>query len=351
MRQVVVSSFYSSRGGMSVFVKSVFEHTDATKIETYLLSEDVSDIDRAGRVIKVSDKNKVFSFFSLLTSLISLKPDHIQAHGRWYLNLCVCMYASFCILIPGFKRPVIYIVKHTDLGVRSFKAQFFRFIDLCFDRVYFPSVFFMNKNIKDYVYPAEKCFVVYPGVPRLPECDGNISDYFPESKKTITYVGKFILPGKVQGLLDLIDAFALASKARDDLFLLIMGEGELETKVRDKLRELGFNEDKVRVLSGFVASDKFYELSSLHCHISYGDSFGLVVLEALSMGKNVLVNDVADFHMFKDVPGLHCVKDDIDEIACAILNLVDKDVLTGKSSIVDCFSWFRTAEVLGAYND
>ena len=141
-KQVIVSSFYSSSGGMSTFVRSTVEFTDPNLINTYLISEDISENEKSEKLISINRSNRLNTCVQLLIELFKVKPTHIQSHGRWYLNLTIVIYNSLTTLIPNIKRAKSYVVKHTDLTENINKSAIFKFIDIWFDKIIFPSVFF-----------------------------------------------------------------------------------------------------------------------------------------------------------------------------------------------------------------
>lgn len=351
-KQFIVSSFYSSSGGMSTFVRSLTEKTNAAAIETYVASNDIpknlseSDI----KSIRLTSRSNLFTCLHLLAALLKANPDHIQTHGRWHLNATVLIYKILSKLIPGQTNTSIYVIKHTDITESRKKATFFRIIDSGFDKIFFPSFFFMNKCISELGYPKERCDVAYPGVPELPIPLEQINlKEIKENKKIITYVGKFVFPRKVEGLLSLIDGFAEALKSRSDLYLLIVGDGPLQDIVEKKIAEAQIHDCNYRILGGVKNARQIYEESDLHCHISFSETFGLVVLEALSLNKNVIINAISDFYRFKEIPQLHIIEPTKQEISKKIIELIDLPPEETIIAIEGFFSWTKTAKKLGAY--
>jgi len=106
-----------------------------------------------------------------------------------------------------------------------------------------------------------------------------------ESKahKTILYVGRL---ENRKGVHYLLRAFAVLSKKRPDVSLLIAGDGTDREKLEKQVRHLGIT-DKVR-FAGYVTEAqklKYLQTCDLFCAPSpYGESFGLVLLEAMATG-------------------------------------------------------------------
>ncbi len=100
--------------------------------------------------------------------------------------------------------------------------------------------------------------------------------------KTILYIGRL---EKRKGLKYLLEAFQLLTKNHPDARLLIAGDGPLRSKLEEWVHEnkvprvkfLGFISDR-RKLSLLNSADLFCSPAL------YGESFGIVLLEAMAMG-------------------------------------------------------------------
>jgi len=281
-----------------------------------------------------------------MSCFLKINPEHIQSHGRWYLNLTVVLYKFTALLNPFLNVPTTYVVKHTDITESKAKSLIFRFIDEMFTKVLFPSHYFMKKCITSVGYNPSKCCVVYPGVPSLVGPGPDLFDLEVDGRKVITYVGKFVLPGKVRGLFELIEGFSKAFKINNDLVLVIVGDGPLYGVIVEKIKRSGLPDDAVKILSGISNPSKLYGISSLHCHISFGDTFGLVVLESLSHGVNTLINDFGDFKKIGPVDGLNFTEPSGDHIASNILRIIESPELVDVEKLQATFSWAVTARLL-----
>lgn len=103
------------------------------------------------------------------------------------------------------------------------------------------------------------------------------------SPKQILFVGRL---EKRKGVAYLLRAFALVSEGRDDVELLIGGDGTDREKLELLARDLGISE-KVRFLGYLSDAEKHRLLRSADVFCSpalYGESFGIVLLEAMASG-------------------------------------------------------------------
>lgn len=96
------------------------------------------------------------------------------------------------------------------------------------------------------------------------------------------YVGRL---EKRKGVIYLLKAYARVAKKRDDVELVIAGKGELMESLKSYVRQ--HNVPNVRFL-GFVTEQEKLDLlhqATVFCSPAlYGESFGIVLLEAMASG-------------------------------------------------------------------
>lgn len=107
--------------------------------------------------------------------------------------------------------------------------------------------------------------------------------------KTILYVGR--LEGR-KGLKYLLKAYKELSDRTDDVQLLIAGTGPDEQKLRDYIKE--FEIPRITFLGFVTDEDKIHQLhrADVFCSAATkGESFGIVLLEAMAAGCPVVAGD------------------------------------------------------------
>lgn len=95
-------------------------------------------------------------------------------------------------------------------------------------------------------------------------------------------VGRF---SREKGMPDLIDVFYLAHKKNPKLKLDLVGDGAQKNMVVDKIYEYGL--EKSVMVHGFVSKEKVNNLlnnASIYLMTSFTESFGIVLIEAMSHG-------------------------------------------------------------------
>lgn len=145
----------------------------------------------------------------------------------------------------------------------------------------------VSKELKDYYDKLSRIKVVY-----IP----NTIDFIPKeksklNKNNIVAVGRF---SKEKGFDDLIDVFKLVNNEIDDSKLYLIGDGNQMPLIKEKIDNYGLN-GKV-ILTGFLSQSEiknFYLESKLYVMTSYTESFGLVLIEAMSYGLPCVAFDCA----------------------------------------------------------
>lgn len=121
----------------------------------------------------------------------------------------------------------------------------------------------------------------------------NLSAYVPAKRKlnkskqkTIVYIGRL---EKRKGVRYLLDAYTLLRKSQPDVRLIIAGDGKLRAGLEARVQKLDIPD--VTFL-GFISETKKIELlqtADLYCSPAlYGESFGIVLLEAMAAGAVVV---------------------------------------------------------------
>ncbi|MBI2183639.1 MAG: glycosyltransferase family 4 protein [Thaumarchaeota archaeon] len=180
----------------------------------------------------------------------------------------------------------------------------------------------------------------------------------------ILFVGRLIT---IKGVMNLVQAMPQVLKSYPKSKLVILGQGELEEEVVRTASRLGVS-DAVKVRFQFVSEDErimHYAASDLCVFPSTYEPFGIVSLEAMSMGKPVVVgaSGVVGFRE-QIVPngqeqcGIHVDGSSSKDIAWGIQEALSDPKrakawgLAGRKRVTQFFTWNRAAEeTLGIYQN
>ena len=156
----------------------------------------------------------------------------------------------------------------------------------CFNIDYFVVSTELQKKHYDNLFDGRIKVVVIPF---------GINNDFKDQSKLDNYnlitVGRL---SKEKGYIDLIDMFFELHKVNDKFKLNIIGYGDQEKELQEKINNLDLN-DSVKLLGRKNSEEIKKELlnSSLYLMTSYFESFGIVLIESLSCGVPCIIFDSA----------------------------------------------------------
>jgi phosphatidylinositol alpha-mannosyltransferase len=145
----------------------------------------------------------------------------------------------------------------------------------------------------------------------------------PGSGGTLGFLGRFGEPRK--GFPVLRDGFVRLARRRPGLRLLVAGPGDID----DALEEIPANlRDRVTFLGPVTEADKPRMLRSVHLYVAPntgGESFGLILTEAMAAGTPVLASDLEAFRQVLDGTGGLFRIGDPDSLAEVAGSLLDDE--------------------------
>jgi glycosyltransferase involved in cell wall biosynthesis len=180
----------------------------------------------------------------------------------------------------------------------------------------------------------------YPGLPVFTVKNPYIS-VFPSGppprstalppRPRVLFVGRII---KEKGIFELLEAFAeVVKRARCDL--VIVGEGDQERRVCDRIEDLGLENcvSMVGYLSGSTLIDKYND-STVLVLPSWSEGFPTVLAEAMDAGLPIVTTRIrgAADHLIPDENALFVEPRDINGLASALLKVLTDEALRGRMS-------------------
>lgn len=169
----------------------------------------------------------------------------------------------------------------------------------------------------------------------------NMLDFIPKSKSKlnenrIISVGRF---SKEKGYVDLIEVFKKFHENNPDWKLDLIGDGSERNKIVDRIYQ--YNLTDYVTVHGYLKKDKINEIlseSSLYLMTSYTESFGIVLIEAMSHGVPCLAftsAEGANDLITNDFNGYLIKNRDFDEMVNKLdilANNKDKRIELGKNA-------------------
>ena len=156
-----------------------------------------------------------------------------------------------------------------------------------------------------------------------------------DGRKNVLFVGR---KDERKGLRYLLEAFALLLESRRDLRLVVVGPGEPDRTCQSWINAIsGVDRDMVR-LTGSVPDEvlpRYYSSADVFCSpATGGESFGIVLLEAMAAGAPVVASNIAGYSdvVAHERNGLLAPPRDTTAIAAAISSIVDDPDLARRLS-------------------
>ncbi len=163
-----------------------------------------------------------------------------------------------------------------------------------------------------------------------------------------------------KGLPYLLDAFALLSRVRNDLRLIIVGPGEPDRRCAALLDSFIARDPNSVLMAGRVSDEmlpRYYASADVFCSpATGGESFGIVLLEAMATGLPVVASDIDGYRdvITNQENGLLTSPREPRSIADAVLRVIDDAQLSGRLSAAGRrtarrYRWDRVASEVEDY--
>lgn len=157
--------------------------------------------------------------------------------------------------------------------------------------------------------------VIDPEFESLPSPKSSCSDGF-----RILSVGELI---PLKGHRELISAFANAFAASTHVTLRIAGGGVLDSELRSLVASLGM-EGRVELIGQLARTEIMKEIEACHCLVlpSHFETFGVVLIEALAMGRPVIASKCGGPNcIVNDSNGILVPARDVDALSTALVKM------------------------------
>ncbi len=154
-------------------------------------------------------------------------------------------------------------------------------------------------------------------------------------RKNVLFVGR---KDERKGLRYLLEAFALLLESRRDLRLVVVGPGEPDRDCESSINAIiRVDRDLVRLVGPVSGEDlpRYYASADVFCSpATGGESFGIVLLEAMAAGAPVVASDIAGYRdvVNHERNGLLVPPRDPADIAAAIAKVIDDPGLAQRLS-------------------
>ena len=178
-----------------------------------------------------------------------------------------------------------------------------------------------------------------------------------DGKKNVLFVGR---KDERKGLRYLLEAFASLRRGRDDVRLVVVGPGQPDRACAEWIDEIrGCGEDTVKLTGPVSNGDlpRYYASADVFCSpATGGESFGIVLLEAMAAGAPVVASDIDGYRdvVAHERDGLLAPPRDPAAIADTISRVIDNPSLGRELSeagrrVAGQYCWQRVATEVEEY--
>ena len=145
-----------------------------------------------------------------------------------------------------------------------------------------------------------------------------------EDKCIIGHIGRFM---EQKNHMFLIDVFKELLRSRKDVHLILVGEGRLENKIREKINTLGIK-DNVTILGRRMDIGDLMKAMDFFVFPSFYEGFGNVIMEAQAASLPILMtSDISDEVIFSEYVHKMSLDEDAKKWAKKIDNVLKETVV------------------------
>ena len=178
-----------------------------------------------------------------------------------------------------------------------------------------------------------------------------------DGRRNILFVGR---KDARKGLRYLLEAFMGRLRQRSDLRLVIVGPGTADRDSAGLLDEIAGHDAGAVINAGIVANNelpRYYASADVFCSpATGGESFGIVLLEAMAAGAPVVASDIDGYRdvVTHGATGLLATPRSPDAVADAISRVLDEPGLAGRlaaagKQMAQRYRWQRVASDVEDY--
>lgn len=267
---------------------------------------------------------------------------------RYNPSLYDLVVEDFSVYAPVFPRlqgrPMISII-HALYGVKALRYRgLYGLLSIFGEKVLLPgkkNVVAVSSHILPFLSRSARTVVIGQGVD-VP------LEFPPPGEEFVLFLGR--LDFQVKGLDVLLEAWSLIPASERKLPLHIVGGGEQKV-VSEKIRQLGVTDVRLVGRQDYRTALETMNRAAFVCMPSRSEGFPLVAVEAMALGKPVLVSDIPSLkaNVPHGIAGLQTPVGDARALAREILLLLQDEALrqrlaAGARREGGKFSWNVIAE-------
>lgn len=285
-------------GGVESFVMNYYRNIDKSKIQfDFIVDRDSKYIPReeierlGGRVILVPPYQHIYKYMKTLTKVLK-ENEYKIVHSN--LN-ALSVFPLFCAKIA--KVPIRIAHSHSTTNKKEWKKNILKNILKPFSKIFANQYFACSEHAGRWLfgnkfYESGKVTIINNAIDTQKfDYNEEIRDSVRkkldiEDKFVVGHVGRFI---SSKNHIRVIEIFNDLLKVNNDAVLLLVGNGSLEVKMKEKVKELGI-EQKVIFLGLRENVNELFQGMDLFLFPSLYEGLGMVLIEAQCSGLSCIAS-------------------------------------------------------------
>ncbi len=298
-------------GGTQALLMNLYRNIDRSKIQFDFLVEypdkqfyDDEILSMGGKIFysNVRNDKNIFKFQKQLENIIrkyKYKTIHVHAFTIGYF----CLRTAYKCNVP-----VRIAHSHNNETVHDAKYLLKRIMQKIYP-IYATDLFACSKEAGKYLFHSKKFIVLNNAIDSSKFIADNAvrndikKELNLENKIVVGHVGRFHSQKNHSFVLDVFSEF---KKKHDNAVLILVGSGELEKQIREKISDLGLK-DSVMLLGNRKDMNRIYQAMDIFILPSLFEGLGIVAIEAQASGIPVIASDGVSLDA-KVSPLIHYVK-------------------------------------------
>lgn len=282
-------------GGVEMVVMNYYRYIDKSKIQFDFFALEGSTIPQREEIENLGGQIYVVPKYTHLSRYESAIQELFKRNKYKIVHCHMNTLGVFAMY--GAKKagvPVRILHNHSTAGKGEVKKNVMKYILRPFAKVFPTNLCACSNFAGEWIYGKNARFKVFNNAIDLdkykynPEIRNELRKKIGiEDRFVIGHIGRFCYPKNHDFL---VDIFAEILKKKKNAVLLLIGEGELETDVKTKVKDLGL-EEKVLFLGRKADAYRYYQAMDLFLLPSRYEGLPVVGVEAQAAGLPCVMSD------------------------------------------------------------
>lgn len=293
-------------GGVEMVVMNYYRHIDKSKYQFDFFVLEGSQIPQKEEIESMGGRIFIVPHYKNLVSYEKALIKHFKKNNYQIVHShmnTLSVFSLFAAWIAGI--PIRICHNHSTAGKGETKKNIMKYILRPFTKIFPTHLCACSQYAGKWIYGKNADFKVFNNAINLSDFTYNPTvrkqlrqELDLKGKFVVGHIGRFCYAKNQEFL---IDIFNCICKIHRDSVLLLIGEGESEKVIRQKVKQLGLDK-KVIFLGKKTDAYRYYQAMDLFLLPSRYEGLGMVAVEAQAAGLPVIVSDKVPHEI--DITGL-----------------------------------------------